>query len=231
MLDNATKSNILRFDIFLYKAIPIVNAILSISLFIFSVTLLLGFLRTILTAPYQHTPPLTLLKTGKHFFWRLLGFWVLYIIADIILARLTFSAVKLFIPIRTNFFESAKVSAWLYQLCYTVAMLLLAKLWLFTPSLIIVHDCKFSKGLKFLKYCKLFESKELIAMFALSLAGSWLWVFLPIKHIWHIVPYTIQHFIFMIVSVMAVRFVASLNLQLPYDIPVKSLDSQGLLKT
>lgn len=228
MLNAETKLSIAEFNIFLYKAIPIANNVLTIFFFVISAILLVGLLRTLTLTPYQHTSALTLLKTGKHFFWRLFGFWVLFIVVEIILAWLIFSAVTLFTPAQMTFFESAKVSPWLYQLCCTIAMLLLAKLWLFTPSVVIVHDCKFSLGLKLLKYCSIFKAKELIATYFFSLIAFWLWVFLPIKHIWHIVPYIIPSFIGTVVSVMAVRFVTALNL--PYDTEVSPLNPQGLLK-
>jgi hypothetical protein len=146
------------------------------------------------------------------------------------LAWLIFLVIKYFTSIDTGFLETAKVAPWLYQLCFIAPMLILIKLVLFIPALIIVLDCGVFESFKFLRKCKLLDARELVALFCLRMVLPFLWIFLQIpynpatssQYILRIVSSIIGQFIGLIISVVAVRFVASLHLE--YDNQPSFLD-------
>ncbi|MHC4586577.1 MAG: hypothetical protein ACYS3N_18760, partial [Planctomycetota bacterium] len=138
-----------------------------LSMAIISMILYYGFLRTVhLEGPKEQTP-MDLLKMGKHFFWRMVGFGFIYAGLYFILTVLIFSITKYFTSTNTGFFESAKSAPWLYRLCSTAAMLIMIKVSLFIPALIVVLDCRVINSFKLLSKFKLFKSKELVALFCL----------------------------------------------------------------
>jgi hypothetical protein len=192
--------------------------------------LTIGFQRTIYLEGNKRQSPKVLLQMGKHFFGRIVAFGLIYIPVFWILAWLTFLAIKQFISIETGFLETAKVAPLVYQLCFTTATLILIKPLLLIFPLIVVLDCRISKSFKLLKQCKLLNARELIMLFLISMAVIFLRVFLPsIKSATTISQYilivawsAIQHFIGLMIAVMAIRFVASLNLV--YDSKPSSLD-------
>ncbi len=207
-----------------------------LSLAVVSMILSYGFLRTVhLEGPKEQTP-LDLLKTGKHFFWRMVGFGFIYAGLYFILTLLIFSITKYFTSTNTGFIESAKSAPWLYQLCSTATMLIMIKVSLFIPALIIVLDCRVVNSFKLLSKFKLSKSKELIALFCLSTMIHLLWLLLKIPEN----PETISQYIITIgtivigqalgltVAVTAVRFVSSLDLE--YDGRITDSNSEDLLK-
>ncbi len=207
-----------------------------LSLTVISIILSYGFLRTIhLEGPKEQTP-MDLLKTGSHFFWRMVGFGFFYAGLYFILSMLIFSITKYFISTNTGFIESAKSAPWLYQLCSTATMLILIKVILFVPALIIVLDCRVVNSFRLLSKLKLFKSKELVALFCFSTVIHLLWLLLKIPEN----PETISQYILTIgtivigqvlgltVTVSAVRFVSSLDLE--YDGRITDLNSESLRK-
>jgi len=207
-----------------------------LSLAVVSMILYYGFLRTIhLEGPKEQTP-MDLLKTGKHFFWRMVGFGFIYVAIYFILTGLIFFIIKYFTSTNTGFIESAKSAPWLYQLCSTAATLVMIKVSLFIPALILVLDCRVFNSFKLLSKFKLFKSKELVALFCLSTVIHLLWLLLKIPEN----PETIPQYIItigtivtgqvlgLIVTVTAVRFVSSLNLE--YDGRITDSNSEDLLK-
>ncbi|MCP4611875.1 MAG: hypothetical protein GY845_24495 [Planctomycetes bacterium] len=196
-----------------------------------------GFLRTVyLEGPKEQTP-MDLLKTGSHFFWRMVGFGFVFSGFYYLLTVLIFSIAKYFTSTEAGFIESATSAPWLHQLCLTAAMLIMMKVYLFIPALIIVLDCRVINSFKLLSRFKLFKSKELVALFCLSTAIHLLWLLLKIPEN----PETISQYIItigtivtgqvlgLIVTVTAVRFVGSLNLV--YDGGMKDLGSEDVLET
>lgn len=198
--------------------------------------LTVAFQRTIYLQGQRRQSPIVLLRVGMHFFWRMLKFGLIYLPVYVFLAWLTFLTIKQLTSIETGFWETAKVEPVIYQLCYTTATLILIKISLLIFPLIVVLDCRISKSFILLKRCKLLDAKELITLFLISRMLMFLWVFLPsvnsattiLQYVvivaWTIIP----NFIVLMMAVMAVRFVASLNLV--YDSGHVSSDSQGLLK-
>lgn len=207
-----------------------------LSLTVVSMMLSNGFLRTIhLEGPKEQTP-LDLLKTGKHFFWRMVAFGFIYAGLYFILTVPIFSITKYFTSTNTGFIESATSAPWLYQLCSTAAMLIMMKVSLFIPALIIVLDCRVVNSFKLLRRFKLFKSKELVALFCLGTVIHLLWLLLKIPEN----PETISQYIIkigtivtgqalgLIVTVTAVRFVSSLDLE--YDGGITDSNSEDLFK-
>ncbi len=198
--------------------------------------LTIGFQRTVSLEGQRRQSPIALFRIGTHFFWRMVGFGLIYLPVWGILAWLTFSAIKPFASIETGFQETAKASPFIYQLCFTTATLITIKPLLFIFPSIIVLDCRISQSFKLLKQYKLLDAKELVILFLISIVVTFLWAFLPsIESATTISQYVlivalsiIQQFISLILAVMAVRFVASRNLV--YDDGSKSVDSKTLLK-
>ncbi len=207
-----------------------------LSLTVVSMLLTYGFLRTVhLEGPKEQTP-MDLLKTGKHFFWRMVGFGFIFAGLYYILTWIIFLITKYFTSTNTGFIESAKSAPWLYQLCSTATMLIMIKVYLFIPALILVLDCRVVNSFKLLSKFKLFKSKELVVLFCLSTAMPLLWLLLKISEN----PETISQYIItigtivtgqvlgLIVTVTAVRFVSSLDLG--YDGLITDSNSEDLLK-
>ena len=138
--------------------------------------------------------------------------------------------------IDTGFLETAKVAPLLYQLCFIAPMLILIKVVLFIPALIIVLDCGVFESFKFLRKCKLLDSRELVALFCLGMVLPFLWFFLRItynpeitsQYILRSATAAISYVLWLIIAVMAVRFVASLHLV--YDNQPSSLDFEDSRK-
>jgi hypothetical protein len=223
-------------DVDVTKTMFLPSVLFILSLTVVAMILSYGFLRTVyLEGPKEQTP-LDLLKTGKHFFWRMVGFGFFFAGLYFILTMLIFSITKYFTSTDTSFIESAKSAPWLYQLCSTSTMLILMKVSLFIPALILVLDCRVVNSFKLLSRFKLFKSKELVALFCLSTVIHLLWLLLKIPEN----PETILQYIIrigtivtgqvlgLIVTVTAVRFVSSLDLG--YDGDIIDSNSEDLLK-
>jgi len=203
----------------LTKALSSLCLLFSLILIVVSMILNYGFLRTVYLEGRNRQTPMALLKKGKPFFWRMVGFGLIYLIPCFILAWLIFLLIRYFTSIDTGFFETAKVTPWVHQLCFIAPMLILIKVLLFIPALILVLDCGVFESFKFLRKGKLLDSKELVALFCLRMALPFLWIFLQIpyipetssQYILKSVPTVIGYVLWLIITVTAVRFVASLN--------------------
>lgn len=224
-------------DVDVTKPIFLPSILFILGLTVVSMILSYGFLRTVyLEGPKEQTP-LDLLKIGKHFFWRMVGFSFIFAGLYFILTMLIFSITKYFTSTETGFIESATSAPWLYQLCSTATMLITMKVSLFIPAIIIVLDCRVVNSFKLLSKIKLFKLKELVALFCLSTVIHLLWLLLKIpenpetisQYIITIVTIVTGQVLGLIVTVTAVRFVGSLNLV--YDGGMKDLDSEDVLET
>ena len=223
-------------DVDVTKTMFLPSILFIMSLTVVAMILSYGFLRTVyLEGPKEQTP-LDLLKTGKHFFWRMVGFGFVFAGLYFILTVLIFSITKYFTSTEAGFIESATSAPWRHQLCLTAAMLIMIKVYLFIPALILVLDCRVVNSFKLLSKFKLFKSKELVALFCLSTMIHLLWLLLKIPEN----PETIPQYIItigtivtgqvlgLIVTVTAVRFVSSLDLG--YDGPVTDSNSEDLFE-
>ncbi len=136
----------------------------SLTLMVVSTILNYGFLRTVYLEGQKGQTPMALLKKGRYFFWRMVGFGLIYVVPCVILAWLIFLIIKQFTFIDASFFQAAKVVPFIYQLCFIAPMLILIKVALFIPALILVLDCGVFESFKFLRKCKLLDSRELVAL-------------------------------------------------------------------
>jgi len=223
-------------DVDVTKTIFLPSILFILSLTVVAMILSYGFLRTVyLEGPKEQTP-MDLLKTGKQFFWRMVGFGFIFASLYFIVMGLIFSIAKYFTSTNTGFIESATSTPWLYQLCSTATMLIMMKVSLFIPALILVLDCRVINSFKLLSKFELFKSKELVALFCLSTVIHLLWLLLKIPEN----PETIFQYIIKIgtivtgqvlgltVTVTAVRFVSSLNLG--YDSRITNSNSEDLFE-
>jgi len=220
-------------DVMKTSFLPSILFILSLA--VISMILSYGFLRTVhLEGPKEQTP-MDLLKTGKHFFWRMVGFSFIFAGLYFILTVLIFSIIKYFTSTEAGFIESANSAPWLYHLCSTAAMLIMIKVYLFIPALILVLDCRVINSFKLLSKFKLFKSKELVALYCVSTVIHLLWLLLKIpenpetfsQYILKIGTIVTGQFLGLIVIVTAVRFVSFLDLG--YDIRITDSNSEDLL--
>jgi hypothetical protein len=208
----------------------------SLVLMVVSTILNYGLLRTVYLEGPKVQTPMTLLKKGGKFFWRMVGFGLIYVVPYFILAWLIFLIIKYFTSIDIGFFETVKVIPWLYQLCFVAPMLILIKVVLLIPALILVLDCGVFESFKFLRKCKLSDSKELVALFCLKIVLPFLWLFLRIpynpettsQYILRSIPTVIGFVLLLIIAVTAVRFVGSLDLM--YDGSTNDSKSEDLLQ-
>jgi len=204
-----------------------------IGLLLIEVLLYLGFLRTVYLESDKRQSPLSLLQKGKHFFWRLCGLGLLYMIVLGLLIQVIFWIMKIVTPIDGSLKEVAPMVG---RLCLSIAMLILIKLYLLIPALIIVLDCRAFESFRFLRRCKLLDVKGLLAVYCIQMATPFLWCFLPAskevatvaQSILGLSYYVIWNLLTLMILVMAVRFVASLGLL--YDRPQNALNSEGPLR-
>ena len=202
------------------KTLPLLCITFSLTLIVVSAILNYGFLRMVYLEGQKRQTPMVLLKKGRHFFWCMTGFGLICVVPYFILAWLIFLIIKYFTSIDTGFLETAKIIPWLNQLCFVPPMLILIKVVLFIPALILVLDCGVFQSFRFLRKCQLSRSRELLALFALRMALPFLWVFLGVpyntetisQYILRSVPTVVSYVLWLVITLTAVRFVASLDL-------------------
>ena len=182
--------------------------------------LTVGLQRTVYLEGQERQSPLVLLRVGRYFLWRIIKLGLVFVPAVWILAWLTFLAIKEVTSIQMDFLKSAEVAPLVYQLCFAAASLVLIKPLLLMFPLMVVLDCPVFVSFKLLKQCKLLDAKDMVMLFLISTALTSLWGFLPsIKSAstiseglliiaWHVV----RGFLGLVIAVLAVRFVASLDL-------------------
>lgn len=177
-------------------------------------TLRSGFLRTVYLEGQKRQSIAVLLRTGLHFLWRMIVLGLLYFILFLTLTLLSTRLVgKPAAPGETGILHNI-------SLLVLVINIILMKFILLLPALVIVLDCRVFESFKFLKKCRLRDAGELIVLFCFKMALPYLRMFLRTlndtttiqKLIFSIVNSVTTCFIGLIIAVMAVRFVASLDL-------------------
>jgi hypothetical protein len=204
----------------LQTVVGIAFPILRITIIVIAGLATTGFQRTFYIERQTRQSPITLLRVGKHFFWRVIGFGLLCFPAFLILGVLSFLLIKSFAAIQTGSWETFQITPRNYGLCFTISSLILIKPLLLTVPLIVVLDCRIYTSLKLLRKCKLMEARELIFLFLVSMGVSVLQAFMPDTkssitplELLLIVGWSaLQRFIGLMIAIMAVRFVASLDL-------------------
>ncbi len=211
-------------------SLAVLASCFRLALMVITIVLRLGFLRTVYLEGQKRQSIPVLLRTGIHFLWRMIVLGLLYFIPLLTLTLLSTRLVgKPTTPGETDILHNI-------FLLVLVINIILMKFILLLPALVIVLDCRVIESFKFLKKCRLRDAGELIVLFCFKMAFPYLWMFSRTLYgttttpqpIFRIVTSIITCFIGLIIAVMAVRFVASLDLV--YDDRSRSLDSQDLLK-
>lgn len=190
----------------------------SLTLMIVAATLRLGFLRTVYLEGKKRQSIPVLLHTGFHFLWRMIVLGSLYFIPLLMLTflftRLVYMQVA---PGETDLLHNIFL---IRRLLVLVITLIMMKFILLIPALVIVIDCRAFESFRFLKHCRLRDAREIIVLFCFQMVLPYLWMCLRRLYcattiqqlIFSIINSVTTCFIGLIIAVMAVRFVASLNL-------------------
>ncbi len=195
----------------IYPDIRTLVQFVSISLSVFILIVSIGFLRTVYLQQDERQSLADLVRTGKHFFWRFL-----------ILGVLGGSAMMLFYWLLKITGTSGVVSI---HITTPLMKLLLAKLILLLPA-IIVTDCSIPKSFNLMWEIKLLQAKAkplLIFFLIVNIVLPTLLMLLfsnifrahssinwsdAIRTFYHVA----SNILALMVSVMAIRFVASLEI-------------------
>jgi hypothetical protein len=214
----------------------LVYLLLLFIIIIINILLRVGFQKTIHLTGKKRQSPMVLLRNGWHFFGRMVKVGLILLPIYCLLIWLTFLIVKKATLIDTNFLKTAQSSPFLYQICFVVPGFILIKLILLMPTLIIVLDCQVFQSFKFLKKIRLFDAKELLAIFLITTITTFFWAILPkpnepistCQFVLKIIFSALTCFLGLMIDVIVVRFVISLDLA--YDSITKDLNSENLLK-
>lgn len=188
-----------------------------------------GFLRAVYLEGAKRQSPFVLLRIGTRFLWRMFVLGMIYSIPFIIL---TIGFLNL---------PSLRDILWLFPV---LVNLVLIKIIVLIPALIIVLDCRVFDSFKFLKRYKLSNAKDLVFLYcgniAIGLLGSILSghcctscgttccsITTTPQYILTTVFSIITFFISLIIAVMAVRFVASHDLDDDHGTSLNSESLQG----
>lgn len=216
-----------RSNILFVKLMPESMRILYVNYFISYTSLLFlliqtvlrcGFLRTVYLEGQKRQALVVLLRTGIYFLWRMFVLYVIYAL----LSMLSITVFSNLIPSDASF--------WFHTLYPILVSLVLIKLIVLIPALIIILDCRVFDSFRFIKRYKLSNAKELIFLYcgniAIGLLGAilsrYFWgtscgttccsVVTTPQYILTTVFSIITYFINLMTAVMAVRFVASHDL-------------------
>ena len=207
-------------------ALALIAAIVSFGFVIISILLFMGFLRTVYLEGARPQQPMTLLKTGKHFFWRYFLFSLIY------------SAVFLGLLLLTSSFTDPTagetVAVWKQKWLSFLASFVFMKFIMLVPAIIIVADCSVLNSFKALKRYRLLAEKQLVSLYCVQVVASYILIFLPVQsntetffsQVLSVFHQAIIYLISLVVSVTAVRFAASVNLV--YDsAPSENIEETG----
>jgi len=210
------------------------NVFLFLVIMVFFLLFKLGFLSTAHQSKDQHQLPLTLLKEGKRFFWRFVLLGMLY--ATVYFA-VTLAILPFFAPqdiINSNPEKLVPVFEKVSLIDYIIITLVFMKFILFLPALVIVTDVTVPLSFSLLKYCKLKDAKGLVVFFLIQMAINVIWMLLPdfgielkYRKILSILPAVVNQCFTLILTVAAIRFVASLDLLYDNENEVESDLTEG----
>ena len=188
-----------------------------LGLLLIEILFYLGFLRSAFLESDKRQSPLILLQKGMRFFLRFFGLGILYAIVLIILLGAIFWVLKIALSIEGSLKEVAPI---ITRLHWFIAHLILIKPYLLIPALVIVLDCGVFESFKYLSQCKLFHARGLLVVYGIQIISPTLWFLLTkgselatwLQFALGLSYYVIWHLLTLIIFVMAVRFIASLNL-------------------
>jgi hypothetical protein len=196
--------------IFTYVRIILAFGILSVRMII-----LAGFLRTAHLYGHRKQRITQLLRTGIHFFLRLLLFVMMYVAAQLAL-HLVFIRLSNAQFVTSDLREYILLTHFLSVIILTFALM---KFLLLVPALIIVRDCTLLDGIKSIKKYKLFGARRLVPLFAAYILCSYLLgPLLPFEgisgvFIRHYAGNIIKDLLLITTGLSAVEFVGGLGMQ------------------
>ncbi len=207
------------------KAYPLYRSWMGLAclgLLLIEILIYLGFLRSVFLESDKRQSPTILLQKGMRFFLRFFGLGLLYTIVLVILVQAIFWVLKIALSIEGSLKEVEPIIA---RLCWSIAHLIIIRPYLFIPALVIVLDCGVFESFKFLRKCKLFHARGLLVMYGIQIIAPFVWLLLTKDRELSTLPqialgvsyYVIWHLLTLIIFVMAVRFIASLNLVFDND--------------
>ena len=175
-----------------------------------------GFLRTAyLHGTESHRIP-TLLRKGKHFFWRLLVFSMIWGLIYMLLPMVIIGMRARYMT-RTDL---ATIMPWINTFCMIAVTVAFMKLVLLVPALVIVRDIGLIHAVKSIREYKLFSAKELLILFGIQQAQRFVCILLmPLREINEIFDRSMSlainivgYFLVIAIALSAVRFVAEKSL-------------------
>ena len=201
--------NLLNHIFRIHRDWGILPSFMNVGIFLIVTIVSAGFIRTVYLEQDKRQSLLDLMRIGKRFLWRILGFSILCGLATM--------------PF-----------VWLFggRIGFTLMKLLLAKLTLLIPAIIIVLDCSLSKSFGLMWKVKLLKAKPLLIIFLIQIVVlPYLLLFFPNFRgaqpaiTWGYTLSTLYSIMLCIltlmVQMMAVRFVSSLGIDCnePYKPP------------
>ncbi len=200
-----------------YFDLRILGSLVTMSIFLLVAIVSVGFLRTVYLEQDKRQSLLDLMRIGKHFFWRFLGFGILCGLAMLPFVWL----------LRTIIIDTCSNATFplANRIGFTFITLILAKLILLIPAIIIVLDCSLSKSFGLMWKVKLLKAKPLLIIFLIQIVVlPYLLLFFPNfcgtqpAITWGYTLFTLYSIMLRIlalmVQVMAVRFVGSLEFRI-----------------
>ena len=126
--------------------------------------LYMGFLATSYREGHKPQEPVVLLRIGRHFFWRMVRFQILFAFVYIFLSYLIFGFWGLTGLVSV---EITDVPRWFERLCSLIALFILAKPTLLMPASMIVADCRVREAFFFMRRYRLVNGgrKVVLAFF------------------------------------------------------------------
>lgn len=218
--------------------IYLILVLVSFAVVIIQIMLFYGFQRSVYLFETRRNSLAELLKYGAYFFWRLIGFGIILAIAHFFLQWLISIPTAPFLCPDSTLFQRVKECPMVFAFHSSFASIVLIKPVLFISALIIVLDCKLFESFKFLKICRLPKAKEAVILYCVAiLVSTFLWALGQNL----ISPQSTEYYLYTFASsvlrtllslmwaVLAIRYVASLELD--YDRQIQPAALDDLTKT
>ena len=141
-------------------------AIGGIAFLVFWLTLYLGFLATVSTDSFKSQEPVTLLKTGRGFFWRVVRFEILLGLYTMFIYMISLSIIRLLL---LKGIEMGREPQWVHLTCQAVALVVLVKLRL-VPAIMIIYDQMVLPSLRTLRQFEILKAKPLLVFIGVAAA-------------------------------------------------------------
>lgn len=139
----------------------------SMILFIVLQMQIWGFLRTAALQPTEPRSPMELLRTGSPFFWRLLGFQVLFFLALLFVASVVITLLGILI-FRQHAVRDLPV--WLHSLSFFLSFLLLLKPFVLMPAMVLVYEYRLSEAFFAMQGLSFFRMPRALVVTAVGFA-------------------------------------------------------------